>query len=116
MTMIVNEDGYRQIIEEDIRFLDTNVPADLKGNPCLEHIKMVLEKSINGFYPRRGRVKAIGNTPLDAFINAFEVLRYHDFACLAQDKTGEWHIKLEYIVPTQKEIEDYQIAIEGGML
>ena len=43
--------GYTQVIEEDIDFVKRNIPENLKGHPCVEHIELVLKESIKLLYP-----------------------------------------------------------------
>ena len=45
--------GYTQVIEEDIDFIKRNIPENLKGHPCVEHIANVLTESIKWLYPDR---------------------------------------------------------------
>lgn len=51
MSMQVNRTGYVDIIEGDIDFIKRNIPKELLGNPCVEHIVHVLTASIDLLYP-----------------------------------------------------------------
>lgn len=50
MSITLNRDGYKQVIEDDIDFLNRHFPKELQNHPSYFHITSVLEHSIEYLY------------------------------------------------------------------
>jgi hypothetical protein len=56
--MKLNKEGYAQLIEEDIEWLENNTSDTLER----KHIIMVLEQSIDTYYPPKQKCSDCGKT------------------------------------------------------